>query len=98
MAGSPASHAIRVARPTVHPVARFVARRLAAGVLTLLVLSIVIFAATNALPGDAAEVALGKSATPERLAELRHELDLDRPLPERYVAWIGGVATGDLGT
>jgi peptide/nickel transport system permease protein len=50
------------------------------------------------LPGDAAEVALGKSATPERLAELRHELDLDRPLPERYVAWIGGVATGDLGT
>lgn len=72
-------------------------RRLIAGLLTLLVCSILVFLACNILPGDVATAALGKNATPERVATIRQELNLDRPLPLRYADWLGGLATGDLG-
>ncbi|MFN0153583.1 MAG: ABC transporter permease [Gaiella sp.] len=75
----------------------FVIRRLLLGVVTLFVASLVIFAATQALPGDAARAILGRSATPESLAELRQQLGLDRSVFEQYWDWITGVFTGDLG-
>jgi peptide/nickel transport system permease protein len=58
----------------------------------------VIFASTQALPGDAARSILGRSATPESLAALRHQLGLDKSVFEQYWEWISGVLTGDLGT
>lgn len=73
-------------------------RRLALGVVTLLAASVLIFAATQALPGDAARSILGRTATPESLAQLRAQLGLDKPVVEQYTDWIGGVLTGDLGT
>lgn len=80
-----------------HPLARFVLRRVAAGLATLLVASLLIFLATNALPGDVAEVVLGRYATPERVEDLRQELHLNRPLPDRYGSWLAAAASGDLG-
>jgi peptide/nickel transport system permease protein len=80
-----------------HPLAWFVLRRLAAGVVLLFIVSILVFAATNVLPGDAASAILGRQATPESLAALREELGLERPLAEQYGDWIGGVLRGDLG-
>jgi peptide/nickel transport system permease protein len=76
----------------------FVVRRLLLGIVTLFFASLVIFAATQALPGDAARSILGRSATPESLAALREQLGLDKPVVEQYASWIGNVLTGDLGT
>jgi peptide/nickel transport system permease protein len=59
---------------------------------------VIIFAATQALPGDAARSILGRTATPESLAELRRQLGLDEPMLTQYWEWISGVLTGDLGT
>ena len=55
------------------------------------------FAGTEVLPGDAAGAVLGKTAAPEQLAELRAQMGLDRPAVERYLDWLGGLLTGDLG-
>ena len=76
---------------------RLVLRRLALGLLTLWLVSLLIFAATLALPGDAAQAILGREATPERLAALRDQLNLDEPVVSQYVQWLGGIITGDLG-
>ena len=75
-----------------------IARRLASLVLTLLVTSLLIFVVMDLLPGDPAAVMLGTSADADTLAALQRELGLDRPLPLRYLAWIGGALRGDLGT
>src|SRR3954453_14583035 len=72
-------------------------RIVAAGV-TLLVVSFTIFCATALLPGDVAEVLLGQSATPEAVAGLRHAMHLDEPAIFRFLRWLVGLATGDLGT
>jgi peptide/nickel transport system permease protein len=76
---------------------KFLARRVAAGVATLVVASILIFLATNAWPGDVAQVVLGKYATPERVSDLRKQLHLNRPLPVRYASWVADAVKGDLG-
>ncbi|KQB96585.1 ABC transporter permease [Loktanella sp. 1ANDIMAR09] len=73
-------------------------QRLALGLLTLLIVSIVIFVAVNLLPGDFAESILGQGATPEAVAAIRTDLGLDEPLVSRYFQWLGGVMQGDLGT
>ncbi|EBA14178.1 ABC transporter permease [Roseobacter sp. CCS2] len=73
-------------------------QRLALGLLTLLIVSIVIFIAVNLLPGDFAESILGQGATPEAVASIRKDLGLDQPLVVRYFDWLGGVLRGDLGT
>jgi peptide/nickel transport system permease protein len=78
--------------------ASLVARRLALGILTLWLVSLVVFAAVLALPGDAATAILGKEATPERVAALREQLHLQQPVVSQYLHWLGGVVTGDLGT
>ena len=56
-----------------------------------------IFAVLDILPGNAAEVMLGATATPESVAALSAKLGLDRPPVERYASWLAGLATGDLG-
>lgn len=64
---------------------------------SLLVASVLIFLATNALPGDIAQVILGTNAAPGELEALRERLGLNRPLTERYVEWVTGVLQGDFG-
>jgi peptide/nickel transport system permease protein len=78
-------------------VALFVVRRTALGILTLFVVSILIFVGVEVLPGDVAHAVLGRNATPEAVAKIRAELHLDRPASIRYLKWVGGVAHGDLG-
>jgi peptide/nickel transport system permease protein len=82
----------------VHPVLKLVTQRIALGLLLLLAVSVVIFVGTEALPGDVASAILGQSATPEALANLRESLGLNEPPLTRYLAWVGGLLTGDLGT
>jgi peptide/nickel transport system permease protein len=72
-------------------------RRLALGVLTLFLISLVVFAAVLALPGDAATAILGREATPERVAALRDQLNLNDSVITQYLDWIGGVVTGSFG-
>ena len=81
----------------MHPILKLVAQRLALGALLLFAASTLIFGLTEVLPGDAAQALLGQSATPENLANLREEMGLDRPAVTRYVEWLGGIVTGDLG-
>ena len=76
----------------------FLLRRFATFVATLLAASVVIFAVQGVLPGNAAEVMLGASATPEAVAALAKKLGLNRPPVARYASWIGGLLSGDLGT
>ncbi len=73
------------------------AQRIALGLLLLLAVSVLIFAATQILPGDVAQAILGQSATPETLANLREELGLNEPPVTRYFNWLGGLLQGDLG-
>ncbi len=75
----------------------FAGRRLIAFVLTLMAAALVIFLMLEVLPGDPAAVTLGLNAAPEALAALRAEMGLDRPAVVRFLAWIGGLLTGDLG-
>jgi peptide/nickel transport system permease protein len=82
----------------VPALARLVAQRLALGVLTLVVVSVLIFAGTELLPGDVAQAILGQSATPEAVANIRAELGLDRPAVVRYVDWLFGFLQGEFGT
>ncbi|HLG52086.1 MAG TPA: ABC transporter permease, partial [Chloroflexota bacterium] len=76
----------------------FLIQRLALMGFTLLVISIAIFGMTQLLPGDVATSILGNQATPEDLATLREQLGLNRPVIERYLDWLGGIAHGDWGT
>ena len=80
------------------PILKLVAQRIALGLLLLLAVSVLIFAGTQILPGDVAQAILGQSATPESLANLREELGLNDPAWLRYLRWLGGILTGDLGT
>jgi len=78
-------------------VSGFIVRRLLLGVLVLFLVSVVVFAATQALPGDPALAILGRSATPQSLAALRRQLHLDQPVLSQYWSWIAGLLHGNLG-
>ncbi len=82
----------------MHPLLKLVAQRLALGAGTLFVVSLLIFAGTQILPGDVAQAILGQSATPEAVAAIRQDLGLDRPAWIRYIDWLTGFLQGDLGT
>jgi peptide/nickel transport system permease protein len=84
-------------RLNLPPLARTALIRIGSGFVTLFLVSLIIFAAIAVLPGDFAKVALGRAATPETVANFQKSIGLDRPLPERYVSWIGKALTGDLG-
>lgn len=75
----------------------FILRRVALILLTLFIVSIVIFAVTEILPGDVATMIAGQEASEEQRQRLREELGLDRPAAVRYGEWIGGIVQGDLG-
>ena len=77
--------------------ARFLIVRISLIVVTLLAVSIAIFSLIEITPGDAASTMLGQGATPENLKALRERLGLDKPMYVRYLEWIGGAVTGDLG-
>ncbi len=82
----------------MHPVVRTILQRLGLGLLTLFVVSLIIFSALQFLPGDFATSVLGQSATPETVAAFRKELGLNDPAVTRYLQWIGGVLQGDFGS
>jgi len=74
-----------------------VAQRIALGLLTLFVISLIIAFGVELLPGDLAQEILGQGATPEGLRVLRLQLGLDTPPHIRYLDWLGGMVTGDMG-
>ena len=79
------------------PIVKTVLQRLGLGLVTLFVVSIMIFSAVTLLPGDFATAILGQSATPETVAAFQRQIGLDRPPVLRYLFWIGGVLHGDFG-
>ena len=81
----------------MHPVLTTVLQRLALGVMTLFLVSLIIFSAIEMLPGDFTEAVLGQSATKETVAAFRAELGLDEPAYTRYLNWLGSVMSGDFG-
>jgi peptide/nickel transport system permease protein len=80
-----------------HGITGFVLRRVLLGLLTLLLVSLVVFAATQALPSDPARAILGRTSTPESVATLRKQLDLNHSAVYQYTHWLGRFVTGDLG-
>jgi peptide/nickel transport system permease protein len=81
-----------------HPIRDLVIKRSLIGILTLVLVSILIFAATQTLPGNAASAVLQNTATPARLAALEKQLGLNRPAVEQYWTWLTGVLHGNFGT
>src|SRR5690242_3684387 len=77
--------------------ASYLARRVVAALLTLWLVSVLIFALMEVLPGDVASLRVGPFATPEQVADARRELGLDRPIYVRYADWAIHVLQGDLG-
>ena len=86
------------ARESANVVLGYIAQRVAIGIATLAIVSVVVFLLTQALPGDIARQVLGQNATPEQLQALREQLGLERPLIVQYFSWLGGILTLDLGT
>jgi peptide/nickel transport system permease protein len=88
-----------VAKPKEqHPIRTLVVRRLLLGVVTVVLIAILVYAATIVLPGDAATSILGNGATPQRLAQVRSELGLDQPVLTRFADWATNAVQGDFGT
>ena len=77
---------------------RYTLKRLFSLIISLAVASVVIFAVIEVAPGDPASFMLGVNAQEDTLAALRRELGLDVPKAQRYVAWVGGMLSGDFGT
>ena len=78
--------------------ARYLAKRLGLAVVTLWLLSLMVFFAGQVLPGDPGRSILGNLASPSAVRVLDHQLGVDRPLLTQYLSWIGGLLTGNLGT
>src|SRR6478735_842198 len=76
---------------------KLLVQRIGLACLSLLAVSVLVFAITGVLPGDAAQEQLGQEATPESLAALRAQMGLDVPAHQRYLGWLGGLVRGDLG-
>lgn len=97
MAADVVSVRVQVPWRDEHPIAALVGLRAAIGLVTLLVVSVVIFLATEVLPGNAAYSVLGHSATPQSLKALEIQLHLNRGLFDQYWLWLSGMFTGKLG-
>lgn len=74
-----------------------IVQRLLLSSLVFVLVAVIVFVLVELLPGDAATAYLGRNATPERLERVRAEWGLDRPAPERFVTWAGGILQGDMG-
>ena len=81
-----------------HPIRDLIIKRSLIGILTLVLVSILVFVATQTLPGNAASAVLQNTATPARLAALEKQLGLNRPAVEQYWTWLTGVLHGNFGT
>ena len=80
------------------PLLKLILIRVGLGVLTLFLVSVVVFVATQALPGDTARAILGReAANVDRYEALREQLGLNKPVAQQYFTWLGGVVTGDMG-
>ena len=77
---------------------KFLVRRILLGILTLFAVSVIVFVATQALPGNAARAILGKDATPARVHALERQLHLNESVFSQFTHWLGGILTGNLGT
>lgn len=75
----------------------YLVRRLGSLVATMLVVGIVVFFVVRSVPGDITAALLGQDATPQQISDLRTRLNLDQPVPAQFVAWFGGIVSGDLG-
>lgn len=93
--GTGRAPALRLRVNTVIP--WLILRRIGLSLMLLLAVSVVVFAGTELLPGDVAQMILGQGATPEALEGLRQVLHLDQPAWLRYVTWLHGLVTGDPG-
>jgi peptide/nickel transport system permease protein len=80
-----------------HPLAAFTIRRILTGLLGLFAVSVIVFAAAQVLPGNAAMQILGRNATPQAVAQLSRQLGLDRSALAQYASWLGGLLHGNLG-
>ncbi|HEY0207301.1 MAG TPA: ABC transporter permease [Acetobacteraceae bacterium] len=76
---------------------RQVSQRLALSALTLVLLSVIVFAGAQVLPGDVGRSILGPLASPEAVAEINHQIGADQPPVQQYLSWIGHFLTGDMG-
>ena len=81
----------------VSSVSGLVLKRLTSGLVTLIIVSILVFVGTEILPGDVAQAILGQQATPEAIQAIRNELGLERPAIQRYIEWLVSFSQGDLG-
>ncbi|MBB5551281.1 ABC transporter permease [Rhizobium sp. MC63] len=81
-----------------NPILSLIASRLLIAVVTLIIVSFAVFFATTMLPGDTASILLGQAATPEAVEGLRKAMHLDQPAFLRFVYWMMGLLSGDLGT
>jgi len=81
----------------VNSLTKIILQRLGLGLLTLLMVSLVIFCAVELLPGDFAEAILGQGATAEAVAAIREQLALDKPVVQRYFSWLSHAVRGDFG-
>lgn len=98
VAGPGSSTEGALARLTSSPVLRLIARRIAVVIPLLFVISGLVFVLMEALPGDPARLQAGMEASEEQVEAVRRRMGLDRPGYERYLSWLGGALTGDLGT
>jgi peptide/nickel transport system permease protein len=78
-------------------VLRYTLTRIFLGLVSLLLLSMIVYAAAQVLPGNPGRIVLGREATPEAVERLNHALGVDRPLPVRYVDWLSHAVRGDFG-
>jgi len=81
----------------LHPVLSTVLKRIGLGIVTLIIVSAIIFSSVSLLPGDFGESVLGQAATEDTVAAFRKELGLDEPAVSRYVSWLGSALKGDFG-
>src|SRR5262249_50061032 len=78
--------------------AKFITRRILLGILTLFAVAVIVFVATQALPSNAAQAILGKTATPARVHALERQLHLNESVFAQFTHWLGNILTGNLGT
>ena len=76
---------------------KYVLKKILSCIITLFIVSLLVFVAFSIIPGDPALSKLGTNATEASLAAMRHKMGLDRPLIIRYLSWLGGALTGDFG-
>src|SRR5579884_2975912 len=76
---------------------RYVAQRIALGLVSLVLLSMFVYAAAQVLPGNPGRIVLGREAPPSEVKQFNHKLGFDKPLPVRYVTWLSHAVRGDFG-